>query len=46
MGGMMGGMGGGGGGPGGIMGVGKATVSTLDKNAKHKIMFKVGWFRL
>ena len=32
------GMGGGGG--GGMMNVGKATVSTLDKNAKHKIMFK------
>ena len=25
---------------GGIMGVGKATVATLDNNAKHKIMFK------
>ena len=37
----MGGMGGGmGGGPGGIFNVGKATVSTLDKNAKNKIMFK------
>ena len=37
----MGGMGGGGGGPGGgMMNVGKATVATLDKNAKHKIMFK------
>ena len=37
----MGGMGGGmGGGAGGIFNVGKATVSTLDKNAKNKIMFK------
>ena len=37
----MGGMGGGmGGGAGGIFNVGKATVATLDKNAKNKVMFK------
>ena len=37
----IGGMGGGGpGGPGGMMNVGKATITTLDKNAKNKIMFK------
>jgi len=36
----MGGMGGMGGGSGGIFNVGKATVATLDKNAKTKIMFK------
>ena len=41
MGGMPGMGGPGGGGPGGgIFNVGKASVTTLDKNAKHKIMFK------
>merc|ERR1719478_717123 len=36
----MGGMPGGGGPGGGIFNVGKASITTLDKNAKHKIMFK------
>ena len=41
MGGMPGMGGPGGGGPGGgIFNVGKASITTLDKNAKHKIMFK------